>query len=67
MDLQGRFQILFIGAFIFDVITKVNFRNIGIGTILIKNILEHPFVREVERVELHCPDRLVPYYEKFGF
>lgn len=54
-------------AFIFDVITNVNNRNNGIGTFLMKSILEHPFIREVERVELYCPDRLVPYYEKFGF
>ncbi|MFJ8067198.1 GNAT family N-acetyltransferase [Psychrobacillus sp. NPDC096426] len=54
-------------AFIFDVITKENYRNNGVGTILMKSILAHPLVRDVERVELYCPDRLVPYYEKFGF
>ncbi|MER2261498.1 MAG: GNAT family N-acetyltransferase [Psychrobacillus sp.] len=54
-------------AFIFDVIAKENYRNNGIGTILMNSILEHPQVRDVERVELYCPDRLVPYYEKFGF
>lgn len=54
-------------AFIFDVMTKENFRNDGIGTILINSILEHPLVRDVDRVELYCPDRLVGYYEKFGF
>jgi len=54
-------------AFIFDVIAKENYRNDGIGTILMNSILEHPLVRDVERVELYCPNRLVPYYEKFGF
>lgn len=54
-------------AFIFDVITKKTYRNKGIGTYLIKAILEHPKVAKVERIELYCPDRLVPYYEKFGF
>ena len=54
-------------AFIFDVIAKKNYRNDGIGTILMNSILEHPHVRDVERVELYCPDRLVTYYEKFGF
>ena len=54
-------------AFIFDVIAKENYRNNGIGTILMNSILDHPHVRDVERVELYCPDRLVPYYEKFGF
>lgn len=54
-------------AFIFDVIVKENYRNDGIGTILMKSILKHPLVIDVERVELYCPDRLVSYYEKFGF
>ncbi|WP_185907890.1 GNAT family N-acetyltransferase [Psychrobacillus soli] len=54
-------------AFIFDVMTKENFRNNGIGKILIESILEHPLVQNVDRVELYCPDRLVGYYEKFGF
>ena len=54
-------------AFIFDVIVKENYRNDGIGTILMNSILEHPLVRDVERVELYCPNRLIPYYEKFGF
>lgn len=54
-------------AFIFDVIAKETYRNNGIGSILMSSILEHPLVREVERVELYCPDRLVGYYEKFGF
>lgn len=54
-------------AFIFDVIAKENSRNSGIGTLLMNSILEHPLVREVDRVELYCPERLVGYYEKFGF
>ncbi|WP_313892244.1 GNAT family N-acetyltransferase [Psychrobacillus sp.] len=54
-------------AFIFDVMTKENFRNGGIGTILMNSILEHPLVRDVDRVELYCLDSLVEYYEKFGF
>ncbi len=54
-------------AFIFDVMAKESFRNNGIGTILMNYILEHPLVREVDRLELYCPDRLVGYYEKFDF
>ncbi|MDQ0219786.1 GNAT family N-acetyltransferase [Peribacillus cavernae] len=54
-------------AFIFDVIANENYRNNGIGTALMNSILEHPLVRDVDRVELYCPDRLVPYYEKVGF
>ncbi|WP_231607388.1 GNAT family N-acetyltransferase [Fictibacillus sp. 18YEL24] len=54
-------------AFIFDVIAKESYRNSGIGTILMNNILSHPLVKDVDRVELYCPDRLISYYEKFGF
>lgn len=54
-------------AFIFDVMTKESLRNNGIGTILMNYILEHPLIQDVDRVELYCPDRLVGYYEKFGF
>ena len=54
-------------AFIFDVITNKKYRNKGIGTLMLNHILEHQLIREVERVELYCPDKLVPYYEKFGF
>lgn len=54
-------------AFIFDVIAKEEYRNSGIGKILMDSILNHPLVRDVDRVELYCPDRLVSYYEKWGF
>lgn len=54
-------------AFIFDVIAKEEYRNSGIGKILMDAILNHPLVRDVDRVELYCPDRLVSYYEKWGF
>ncbi|MFC7371414.1 GNAT family N-acetyltransferase [Fictibacillus iocasae] len=54
-------------AFIFDVIAKETARNKGIGSLLMKSILSHPRVSSVDRVELYCPDRLAPYYERFGF
>ncbi|MEI4770839.1 GNAT family N-acetyltransferase [Psychrobacillus sp. FJAT-51614] len=54
-------------AFIFDVIAKEEHRERGIGKILMNTILTHSLVKDVERVELYCPDRLVPYYEKWGF
>ncbi|MFF2753116.1 GNAT family N-acetyltransferase [Psychrobacillus sp. NPDC058041] len=53
-------------AFIFDVIAKENYRNSGIGIILMNNILD-PLVRQIERVEVYCPERLLEYYKKFGF
>ncbi|WNB92435.1 GNAT family N-acetyltransferase [Bacillus sp. NEB1478] len=54
-------------ALIFDVIAHSHHRNDGIGKILMKNLLNHPLIKDVERVELYCPNRLTSYYEKFGF
>lgn len=54
-------------AFIFDVIINEHYRKSGIGTLLTNSILTHPKVSNVERVELYCPERLIPYYEKLGF
>jgi predicted GNAT family N-acyltransferase len=54
-------------AFIFDVIANEQYRNTGIGKLLMNSILTHPKVVNVDRIELYCPDRLIHYYEKFGF
>lgn len=54
-------------AFIFDVIIKEQYRSVGLGKLLLDSILSHPRIVNVERVELYCPERLVPYYEKFAF
>ncbi|MDR7073396.1 GNAT family N-acetyltransferase [Fictibacillus barbaricus] len=54
-------------AFIFDVIAHSEHRELGIGKILMDHLLNHPLIKNVERVELYCPDRLTSYYEKFGF
>jgi predicted GNAT family N-acyltransferase len=54
-------------AFIFDAITKQQYRNSGIGSFLMNSLLSHSKIVNVDRVELYCPERLIPYYEKFGF
>ncbi|WP_053365652.1 GNAT family N-acetyltransferase [Bacillus sp. FJAT-27245] len=54
-------------AFIFDVIVAEDVRGKGAGSILMNAILSHPKIKDVERVELYCPERLLPYYKRFGF
>ena len=54
-------------AFIFDVIIKESGRKQGNGLTLMNSLLNHSLLQGVERIELYCPERLVSYYEKFGF
>ncbi|MGE7979029.1 GNAT family N-acetyltransferase [Psychrobacillus sp. NPDC093200] len=54
-------------AFIFDVIVKGSDRNRGLGFALMNSLLENSLIQSVERIELYCPERLVSYYEQFGF
>lgn len=54
-------------AFIFDVIVKGSDRNRGLGFTLMNSLMENSLIQSVERIELYCPERLVSYYEQFGF
>jgi len=52
-------------AFVFDVIVAKDSR--GLGSRLMRRILEHPDLREVKHVELACPPELETFYERLGF
>ena len=54
-------------ALIFDVIVSEKARGEGIGSAIIKHILTLKELEPVGSFELYCPDRLVPYYQQFGF
>ncbi|MRX73845.1 GNAT family N-acetyltransferase [Bacillus lacus] len=54
-------------AFIFDVIVRDSFRDKGIGQLVVQALCQHPDLHHTERIELYCPERLIPYYEKLGF
>ncbi len=54
-------------ATIYDVMISENYRALGYGRILLETLLEHKYLKNIERVELCCQDPMVPFYEKFNF
>lgn len=54
-------------AFIFDVIINDEFRNNGLGQLLIESIKNHPDLKSVKTFELYCLPELMKFYEKYGF
>jgi len=54
-------------AEIYDVIVDQAYRDKGIGTLLMKSILDHPDLVRVKQFNLQCKAEMIPYYEKWGF
>ena len=54
-------------AFVFDVIVAKDSRGRGLGSRLMRRILEHPDLREVKHVEVACLPELETFYERLGF
>lgn len=54
-------------AFIYDVIVAKEYRGLGYGRFIIESILKHEDFKNVERIELNCIDKNVPFYNKLGF
>ena len=54
-------------AMVYDVIVSIKYRGLGYGRILLENLINHPLIKNIERIELCCLDHNVSLYEKFGF
>jgi len=54
-------------AVIFDVIVDSSCRSQGIGRLLMDAVVNHPALRPVKHLELHCLPELEPFYEQWGF
>jgi len=54
-------------AFVFDVIVDQNYRNKGMGKYIMHTIFNHSVLKKVSHIELYCPEKFVPFYEKLGF
>lgn len=52
---------------LFGLVVHADYRRKGIAENLMKAILEKAKNKGVKHVALTCRDRLIPYYEKFGF
>jgi len=54
-------------AFLFDVIVKDRKQGHGIGKLLIETALAHEKLKNVNHIELYCPESISPFYERLGF
>lgn len=54
-------------AFIYDVIVEKGYRGLGLGKMIVDNIIDHDDLKNVERIELNCIDSNVAFYKKLGF
>lgn len=54
-------------ALITDVMTHKDYRNKGIGKIIMDAFVNAPQLKGVKQLELYCKDEMVSFYEKWGF
>ena len=54
-------------ALIFDVIVRPEYRRKGIGSQVVKTVMKHPVITQVQNVELCCLEEMKPFYKRHGF
>ncbi|MEB3210445.1 MAG: GNAT family N-acetyltransferase [Leptolyngbyaceae bacterium] len=54
-------------AIVFDVIVAAECRGMGLGHSLLKQIVQHPELSQIECIHLFCLPEMIPFYQKFGF
>lgn len=54
-------------ATIYDVIILNDYQGKGLGKLLIESIVNHPQIKEIERMELYCSGDKVEFYNKWSF
>lgn len=52
---------------VLDVIVHESVRGQGIGTRLMRAVVEHPALRGVDELTVNCRAGLAPFYERCGF
>lgn len=50
-----------------DIIVDKDFRKMGLGALIVQNLLQHEKVKAAPRIDLYCRERVVAFYEKLGF
>lgn len=56
-----------IKALILDVVVDESHRGEGLGKLLLDTIVKHPKLANVKHFELYCREKMIPFYERFGF
>lgn len=54
-------------AFLLDVVIRDNYRQQGLGKMLMEAIVNHPDLKEIEGLILFCQSEVIPFYQKWGF
>ncbi len=54
-------------AEIYDVIIHPDYRDKGLGKMLMRTILHHKKLRKVRQFNLQCLPEMAPFYEQWGF
>jgi GNAT superfamily N-acetyltransferase len=54
-------------ALVLDVIVAPEYRDHGLGRLLVEAICSEPTLQNVASVELVCQPELIPFYRKWGF
>ena len=54
-------------AFVYDVIVDPRYRGAGLGTRLMRRILDHEVLARVPQIDLNCRPVLQPFYRRLGF
>ena len=54
-------------AVILDVVVRDDLRGHGLGARLMNDIVSHPDLQQLRGIGLQCEERLVEFYERWGF
>jgi GNAT superfamily N-acetyltransferase len=54
-------------AIIFDVIVHPDWRDRGIGALLMNTVINHPGLKDIEHFDLNCLPEMHAFYKRWGF
>lgn len=54
-------------AYIYDLIVKHEYRNLGFGGKIIEAVKNHPEIKLLDSIELVCRKEMIEFYQQHGF
>lgn len=51
-------------AYIYDVIVAKDYRNKGLGALIMNTVINHPKLLNIKNLELTCKKEMIKFYEK---